>query len=373
MKKQVNMYNFERISSRMAQKFGTIEKRLEGKYTKILLPIESNLLRANRKHGINNGNRAVEAIHICLLKIDGYVNEIEYDLDPYISDANKPYVTAILMSFDPFSNENLRHIVEEKCDIQSAEGLCEYFEPPVKALLRIEKSIELWAKDYDANGYFSFLEEQIGEAVADNDKTDCIIVTWKKIDSWDQVTMQDIFPDMGLQEILMELFPTISIIFELGFIPSPDELHEITQDEYAAYQRQGGDISKKLYTLIPKNYKYLGYSNEVSLLTQEDTFKLGKAAIFLHIYAKENGCSSQSSDDILNFAAKRLPAYFAKDTKFERLPMKVLKSGEVPLSEKEELADLLAHIMGEGTALNIKVTYQDTNETEEISIPIEKQ
>ena len=52
--------------------------------------------------------------------------------------------------------------------------------------------------------------------------------------------------------------------------------------------------------------------------------------------------------------------------------MKVLEPGEVPLTNKEEFADLLAHIMGEGTALNMKYTRQDTGETEEIFIPIEK-
>jgi hypothetical protein len=375
MKKQVNTHNYERISSRMAKEFGVIEKNLEGNYEQILFHIESNLLKINRKHGIDNGQMAIDAIHICLLMIDGYLNRTEYDLDPYITETNKPFLTALLMSFDPFTNEHLKPIVEEKCDMQSTEGLHEYFEAPVKCLLWIEKNIELQTKNSGNNGYFSFLENQIGEAVAQDETIDCIVVTWTKESATSQqasITMQDVFPGMTLQEILLELFPAVSEIFKLGFIPSPLEIHEITQEEYAAYQSKGGDISKPLYTIIPKNYKYLDTSNEIILLTIEDTVKLGKAVVFLHLYAKESGCESQKSDDILNFAAKRFPAYFSKDTKFERPPMKILEPGELPLSERDEIVDLLAHVVGEGITLNMKVTYQDTNETKEITLPIEK-
>jgi hypothetical protein len=371
MKEQVNSYNFGRISSRMAKKYGSIEMHLEGKYKQILSVIEGNLLKANRNHGINNGNRAIEAIHICLLMIDGYLNRKKYDLDPYISDTNKPYLNAFLMCFDPFSNEQLKPVVEERCDIHSEESLCEYFEAPVKAMLRIEKSIGLRTKQDGNNGYFSFLEKERGKFIPNEDRIDCIVVTQVE-KSADDIPMQDWFSGMNMNEVLTELFPTISDIFKLGFIPSPDELYELTQEQYSAYQRKGGDISKTLYTIIPKNYKYLGPSNEVSLLTREDTVKLGKAAMFLHLYAKENGCASQKSEDILKFAAERLPVYFTKDSKYERLPIKALEPGEVPLTAQEEFSDLLAHIMGEGTALNMTVTYQDTGETEDISIPIEK-
>ena len=211
----------------------------------------------------------------------------------------------------------------------------------------------------------------MGEIVPHDEKIDCIVVTQVE-KSVDDMTMQEWFPDMSLNEIFMELFPAVSAIFQLGFIPSLDEIHEITEEEYSAYQRKGGDISKKLFTVIPKNYKYLGPSNEVNLLTYDDTVKLGKAVIFLHTYAKEHGCTSQKSDDILKCAAEYLPVHFSKDSKFERPPMKALNPGEVPMTEREEISDLLAHVMDEGTVLNAKVTYQDTGEVENVSIPIEK-
>jgi hypothetical protein len=379
MKQQINTYNFDRISSRMEKKFGSIEKYLERKYTNILLPIESNLLRASRKHGINSGRRAIEAIHICLLTIDGYLDEIEYDLDPYITNANKPFLTALLMCFDPFANADLKPVVEERCDIHSKEGLRDYFEPPVKAMLRIEKSIETWTKKQGDNGYFSFLEQQIGKAIVNNDKIDCVVVKLKEAKNLKDadLSIQDLFPGMGLHEIFMELFPAFTTIFSLGYIPSPDELHELTEDEYASYQRQGGDISKKLYTIIPKNYKYLGLPNEIGVLTQGDINKLAKAIMFMQLYAVENGCESEEYEDIIKFAAERFPAHMMKGTKFERPPMKVLKPGEIPLTEQEEVFDLLAHVMGDGAVIKAKVTYKDADgnieKVENVSLPIEKQ
>ena len=38
------------------------------------------------------------------------------------------------------------------------------------AFLRLEKSIELWTKELGVTGYFSFLEETLGNAVKDSNK-----------------------------------------------------------------------------------------------------------------------------------------------------------------------------------------------------------
>jgi hypothetical protein len=379
MKKQIDAYNFEKISSRMTKTFGVIERYLEDKYAKILFLIESNLLKTHRKNGINSGKSVIEAIHICLFTIDGYLNQTEYDFDPYISDANKPFLTALLMSFDPFANKYLKKIVEEQCDIHSKEGLRDYFVAPVKCLLRIEKTVMLWTKKQGDGGYFTFLENQIGESVADDDIMNCVIVKLTNVDTPEGVDlmMEDFFSDMSLNEIIMELFPAISAIFKLGYIPLPDEFYELTQEQYAAYRRQGGDLPEPLYTVVPKNYKYLGPSNEISILSNEEIFKLGKGAVFLHLYATKNGCDSRQSEDVLKFAAERLPSFFTNETKFKRPPMKALEPDEVPLTEREEIIDLLAHVMGEGKKLDIKMTFKDANENiekvETLSLPIEKQ
>jgi hypothetical protein len=160
----------------------------------------------------------------------------------------------------------------------------------------------------------------------------------------------------------------------MGFIPSPDEFYELTKEQYSAYKKQGGDVSKHLYTIIPKNYKYLEKTppNELSLVTKEEMLSIGKAAIFLFMYAEENGCKSQKGEDVLRFSAQRLPSSLTKGTNFERPPFKVINSTDKYLTDQEEWIDFLVSLMGNGTTLKIKATYSDTNETKEISIPIKK-
>ena len=174
MKKKISAYQFEKISSRMARDFGTIGKNLEEEYESILLPMELNLIKVNRKCRLDNGRRTIEAIQICLFMIDGYLSQTEYDLDYFISEGNKPYLEALLISFDPFTNDFLRSFVEEESDLNSMEGLRAYFTDPVKCLLRIKKSIELWSSDHGNAGYFKFLEGLLGRSVPNDDKMSCI-------------------------------------------------------------------------------------------------------------------------------------------------------------------------------------------------------
>lgn len=170
MKKYVDYYKLERISSRMAKEFGTIPKGDEELYSFMLHPMEGNLLKLHRKAPTRNGRHAIEAIHMCLLKIDGYINGIDYDFSRFITDENKAFLEGLLVSFDPFTNRDVLDIASQTYDLNSSERLKEFFETPVKCLLRIEKSIELWTGELGTNGYFKFIEDQIGHLVGKDEK-----------------------------------------------------------------------------------------------------------------------------------------------------------------------------------------------------------
>ena len=124
---------------------------------------------------------------------------------------------------------------------------------------------------------------------------------------------------MTSYEMFFDVMPAVSIIYkEYGFIPAESEICEITKEQYAAYKSQGGDISKKLYTVISKDYKASAGSSEIGLLTEADIPKLMKAARLLRKYAKEGGCKSEDSESALVCAAKWLPSVFTKGTRFAR-------------------------------------------------------
>ena len=172
MKKPVDNFKLERISSRMAKDFGTIHKGEEDMYSFMLHPMEGNLLKLHRKSPKRNGRHAIDAIHMCLLIIDGYIRKIEYDFTKFTNAQNKAFLDGLLASFDPFTNQELFDAANTAYDLDSCPDLRALFENPVKCLLRIEKSIELWTKELGVNGYFNFIENHIGYIVENDDKMD---------------------------------------------------------------------------------------------------------------------------------------------------------------------------------------------------------
>ncbi len=107
MKKSVDNYKMTRISSRMAKVFGSMPKGQEEVYAFMLISLEGNLLKLHRMNNKRTGRNALEAIHVCLLKIDGYLTSTEYDFTGFITDDNKPFVDGLLTGFDPFTNPQI--------------------------------------------------------------------------------------------------------------------------------------------------------------------------------------------------------------------------------------------------------------------------
>lgn len=182
MKKYVDYYKLEKISSKMAKEFGTILKGDEELYSFVLYPMEGNLLKLHRKVPVRNGRHAIEAIHMCLLKVDGYINEVEYDFGRFITDENKAFLEGLLESFDPFTNQEIFDAANKIYDLNTADGLKRYFETPVKSLLRVERSIELWTKELGVNGYFKFIEDEIGHLIEKDEKMDYAMMLKGKYD-----------------------------------------------------------------------------------------------------------------------------------------------------------------------------------------------
>lgn len=172
MKKYVDYYKLERISSRAAKEFGTIPKGDEELYSYMLIPMEGNILKLHRKSPIRNGRHLIEAIHMCLLKIDGYINGIEYDFGRVITYENRVFLEGLLASFDPFTNREISEAANMTYNLNASDDLKMFFELPVKCLLRIEKSVMLWTKELGVDGYFKIIEDHMGNLVENDEKMD---------------------------------------------------------------------------------------------------------------------------------------------------------------------------------------------------------
>ena len=165
MKIKVNFSQFDGIVSKMAREYGTISRKATEDYAMLLFPYEKNMMIVHRTKRINNGRRAMEAIRICLFRIQEYITGNKYDISPFITEEAAQYAEGLFMSFDPFVNEDIRAIVESDYDLSDAKQLKDYFALPIRLLLRLEKSMELWTEEYGAEGYFNFLEEQISDLI----------------------------------------------------------------------------------------------------------------------------------------------------------------------------------------------------------------
>lgn len=170
MKKKVDRYHFDKMSSRMTQRFGSIKKGEEEGHELFMFPMESNLLKLHREDEKRDSRRAIEAIHICLFTIDGYLTGTEYDLSLFLSEENQAMAKGLLMSFDPFTNEEIRAALGEKWKPDAVEYLEAYFAESVKCLTRIEKSIEMWLKARGTDGYFKYMEDLMGDIVKQDTK-----------------------------------------------------------------------------------------------------------------------------------------------------------------------------------------------------------
>lgn len=123
---------------------------------------------------------------------------------------------------------------------------------------------------------------------------------------------------MNLHEMVFGQWPAIAAIYEMGFLPEDNEIQEIPPEMYAACEKQGFDISKRLYTIVPLYGDHQQPDNTVSLLTEDEVAVFKKAANFLRKYAKDANCNSEASNDILAAAATRLPSVFTEKSKFAR-------------------------------------------------------
>lgn len=173
----VDTYKLDRISTRMAKEFGTIPKGQEEHYAYPLSAMEGNMLKLHRQDPNRSGRQALTAIRMALLTIDGYIKQVEYDFSSHATPENQALLHGLLMSFDPFTNKDVYEVAVEDANSFDTKN---YFVIPIKCLLRIEKSIKHWTKEYGPNGYFTFIENHMGKLVEQDDKMNFAIIAEEK-------------------------------------------------------------------------------------------------------------------------------------------------------------------------------------------------
>lgn len=172
----MQQYQFERIYSQMEKEFGKIRTGEEERHSMMLFPMESNLLKIHRKNPSSNSRRLREAIALALFDVKSrYLGE-EISVEGFRDEDNGRLEKALLMAFDPFTNEEIAAVLDEKVDLKDLDALHDYYAEPVKCMLRIKDSVDTWEKRMGNNGYFDFIESYMGEEITGEDMNYSIFI-----------------------------------------------------------------------------------------------------------------------------------------------------------------------------------------------------
>ena len=166
----MNQYQFDQITRRTERRYGKIRKGTEEDYTILFFAIEGNMLTTHRKHPEANGRRAKEAVMLALHVIEGRIYGKEKDLSAFENKENLLLLDAILYAIDPLSSEagmeRFREAGGDEEKLRDKAYLEQMFLLPSLCLLRLIESIELWTKKMGSDGYFNFMEGNIGSQVS---------------------------------------------------------------------------------------------------------------------------------------------------------------------------------------------------------------
>ncbi len=117
-------------------------------------------------------------------------------------------------------------------------------------------------------------------------------------------------------DLLLRVGPAIKAIFELGYEPKQELFYELTASQYEQLEQTGKDISKRWFTLIPKNPKH--DVPELLIVDENEMQALLDAASYIHRFCKNSAPARRfaSFDDKLKYAATRLPSVFSQSSKY---------------------------------------------------------
>lgn len=163
----MNQYQFEKIEQRMAKQFGRMKRSELELYVCHMQVMETNMLRVLRKEASIKGDEVRNAILLTLHEINQRLRSEKEEMSEFEADVNLQLKHALLMAFDPYTNPEVRMVLDQKFGIREPEE--DYYLVPVRSLLRILDSVNAWTKQYGKDGYRNLLEAQFGNNVTDDE------------------------------------------------------------------------------------------------------------------------------------------------------------------------------------------------------------
>lgn len=158
--KKLKNFDFDRIVSKMQDSFGKLQDGEEDSYLNELFLIEKCITDFDKeKEGLRD-SRILEALKIILFRIDGEINNREYQYSHLVPDLTLSLVDKLAFFLLPSANQELFQTLSEKINLSEGNSLRELYKTPVLCILKIIKSTERWNQMYGMRGYLDFIVEQ---------------------------------------------------------------------------------------------------------------------------------------------------------------------------------------------------------------------
>ena len=116
-------------------------------------------------------------------------------------------------------------------------------------------------------------------------------------------------------ELFMQILPSIKAIFDIGFIPLPEEIQEFDEEVYALYELKTGNTERPLYTIVPSDDE-MEQDNVTGVMLPEDLPKIYKGIDFFTKYASTHNIPLSDRQRVFNHAVERAPSMLREHTKF---------------------------------------------------------
>lgn len=160
-------HQFDKVYSQMAEDFGTLDTYGDEAYVPIMFSIEGNALKVHRMYPQSNSRRLRDAIGLALFDVKERYTGVHAETKRFRNKDNERLEQAILMAFDPFTNDEVADAMQGYYGTSdlAPEALKAYYAMPIRCLLKLKESIDLWEKRLGSDGYFDFIEDYMGDKV----------------------------------------------------------------------------------------------------------------------------------------------------------------------------------------------------------------
>jgi hypothetical protein len=167
-------HNLRRVFEGLLKIYAPMQRGQEETFNGFFQCLDANMLKIVRTDPNANSRRAREAVDLCLASINGYLNQLDYDMSALSNPGNLALMHAMQMAYDPIVNPELSQL-KELGNLNERSNLIQQFEVPFKCLYRLRESIDFWIERQGANGYFQMVEDEIGTKVNRDLKMDYFV------------------------------------------------------------------------------------------------------------------------------------------------------------------------------------------------------